>query len=122
MQSLSVRIARNLNKLLRRKGPVFSDRYHLRVLRTPPETRACLLYILNNAKKHAREHGVPLEPSWVDPFSSARRFNGWLNFPARYATYGIDPAELPAARSYLLNHAWREHGLLDIRRVPGKRR
>jgi REP element-mobilizing transposase RayT len=122
MQSLSVRIARNLNKLLRRKGTVFSDRYHLRVLKTPTETRLCLLYILNNSKKHAKQDGVPLAPSWVDPFSSASRFDGWLNFPSRYATYGIEPAELPGARSYLLNHAWRKRGLLDIRRVPGKRR
>ncbi len=36
MQGLSIRVAKALNKLWGRKGKVFADRYHDRILRTPP--------------------------------------------------------------------------------------
>lgn len=39
MQGLLVRTARNLNRLWRRKGSVFADRYESRLLRTPREVR-----------------------------------------------------------------------------------
>jgi REP element-mobilizing transposase RayT len=35
MQGLCIRIARGLNRLWGRKGKVFADRYHARVLATP---------------------------------------------------------------------------------------
>ncbi|MEO6595642.1 MAG: hypothetical protein ABIP94_12890 [Planctomycetota bacterium] len=36
---LAIRIARCLNKLWQRKGKVFADRYHDRILKTPRKTR-----------------------------------------------------------------------------------
>src|SRR5205814_10262823 len=37
MQGLLVRIARGLNRLWHRRGPVLADRYHSHVLKTPRE-------------------------------------------------------------------------------------
>ena len=37
MKGLEVRMARALNKVLRRKGTVFADRFHAHVLKTPTE-------------------------------------------------------------------------------------
>src|SRR6185503_2494297 len=37
LQGLAVRVAKALNKLWRRKGRVFADRYHDRILRSPKE-------------------------------------------------------------------------------------
>src|SRR4051794_11097554 len=37
IQGLKVRIARSMNRLLKRSGELFSDRYHTRALRTPAE-------------------------------------------------------------------------------------
>jgi putative transposase len=46
MQGLAVRIARAINRLMARKGTVFADRYHERVLATPRQTRAAIRYVL----------------------------------------------------------------------------
>jgi len=54
LRGLVVRVARAVNKALRRKGPVWGDRYHARDLRSPSETRTALLYVLQNWKKHIR--------------------------------------------------------------------
>ena len=39
MKGLEVRMARALNRVMRRRGPVFADRYHAHLLRTPREAR-----------------------------------------------------------------------------------
>ena len=52
MKRFNVLLAKRWNKLWRRKGRVFADRYHLHVLRTPNEARNALVYVLNNARKH----------------------------------------------------------------------
>src|SRR5262249_53817234 len=70
MQGLLVRVARALNRLWGRKGSVFADRYHSRILRTPREVRHALAYVLNNARKHGCFF------AGIDPFSSGRWFDG----------------------------------------------
>ena len=46
MQGFCVRVAKGLNRLLNRKGPVFTERYHLRVLTTPvSEAKGWLLRV-----------------------------------------------------------------------------
>ncbi len=74
MQGLGIRIAKRLNALARRRGSVLADRYHVHVLRTPREVRHALLYVLNNGRKHAAQHGLAYGPTWLDPYSSPRRF------------------------------------------------
>jgi hypothetical protein len=71
MRALSVRIAMGLNVLMNRRGPVFSDRYHAHVLRTPSEVRHALAYVLGNFASHARRRGERVSPAFVDPYSSA---------------------------------------------------
>jgi len=57
MAGLSIRVARSVNRALGRLGRVFGDRYHARPLKTPREVRHCLVYVLMNFKKHARDSG-----------------------------------------------------------------
>jgi len=71
MQGLAIRLAKRLNRLVRRHGPVFADRYHSHVLRSRREVSNALRYVARNYAHHAREH-VPRD--FVDPCSSAR----WL--------------------------------------------
>ena len=73
MQATNVRVARNLNKLWRRSGPVFADRHHTHVLRTPREVRNALCYVLQNYRKHGERIPVP-----IDTFSSAPWFDGFV--------------------------------------------
>ena len=52
MQGLSIRIARALNRLMRRRGSVFADHYHPRILRSPTELVGAIAYVLGNAQHH----------------------------------------------------------------------
>jgi hypothetical protein len=38
--------------VLGRKGKVFADRYHMRILKTPTEVKNALRYVLDNRWKH----------------------------------------------------------------------
>ena len=73
MQGLAIRLARRLNALARRHGPVFVDRYHSHPLKTPREVRNALVYVLANFRKHSQKTRAP----GVDPFSSGAWFEGW---------------------------------------------
>jgi putative transposase len=73
LQGLAVRMARALNRLWRRWGSVFADRYHGHVLRTPREVWNALRYVLCNARKH----GAWSSRTRTDPCSSGAWFDGW---------------------------------------------
>jgi REP element-mobilizing transposase RayT len=124
MQGLKVRLARRINALLGRRGALFSERYHVRVLRTPREVRNVLRYVLLNARHHAAERGQRLARGWVDPFSSAPWFEGWREAVASRAPWlvRLRTLERPTAkpRTWLLATGWRLGGLLPIDDVPGR--
>ena len=73
MKGLQVRIARALNKLWTRKGPVFRDRFHGRVLKTMGEIRNSVRYVLQNARKHC----IRIEKDTPDPYSSGPWYRFW---------------------------------------------
>ena len=52
MKGFSVRVARGLNRVMKRRGRVVGDRYHAHLLRTPTETRRALRYVRTNAVHH----------------------------------------------------------------------
>jgi REP element-mobilizing transposase RayT len=52
LQALAIRVARAINRVLGRKGKVFADRYHMRILKTPTEVKSALRYVLDNRWKH----------------------------------------------------------------------
>jgi len=111
MKGLSVRIARALNRLLGRRGQVFADRYHHRVLGTPRQVRHALGYVLCNARKH---RVAPPRAGWLDPCSSAPSFPG---FAALATNESARVTSLPTC--WLLTTGWRRHGPLDPDHVPG---
>ncbi|MFT5287089.1 MAG: REP element-mobilizing transposase RayT [Planctomycetota bacterium] len=52
MQGLNIRIARTINRLFDRKGKVFADRFHARVVRGWNAIKKALRYVVQNARKH----------------------------------------------------------------------
>jgi putative transposase len=112
LQGLKIRIAKQLNRLWTRRGSVFIERYHEREVATPTQTRNTLLYVLSNARKHAAQRGRSLPRRWVDPFSSARQFDGWRQ-PVR-----IEHGVVVSPRTWLLRVGWRRRGLLDAHAIP----
>jgi putative transposase len=112
LKGLSVRIAKALNKLWKRKGRVFGDRYFDRILRTPREVKNALNYVLKNGHHHGRPQVIAPEAP-IDVFSSGMFFDGWREF--RLEDFEVnEPPPLAKARTWLLRKGWRRHGLLTI--------
>ena len=109
MIGLAVRIARGLNRLWKRSGHVFADRFHALILRTPRAVRAALVYCIQNARKHG---------AWIargpDAYSSGASFDGWKGSNGK----GAESRLLARARTWLLSIGWKRHGLIDPREAP----
>src|SRR5215213_7699026 len=122
MKGFAVRMARGVNDELGRTGQVFAFRYDARLLTSPLQMRNTLLYVLNNAKKHAAEQGLALAKNryWVDPCSSAAYFDGWkpeCEIWIAPPDDDDDPMVVPA-ELWLVKTGWRRHGLLDTGELP----
>ena len=136
VQGLLVRIARALNRLWRRRGSVFGDRFHERELLNPRQVRNALVYVLQNQRKH----GIAL--AGPDPYSSAPEFDGWstgrptlraVSSEGRPARMGGDSSSalqpmrramrvsVPGAKTWLLGAGWMRHGPIDPREGPLRR-
>jgi putative transposase len=109
MQGLGVRLAKAINKACGRSGSVFAERYHARSVKSALEVWRVLHYVLNNARRHAADHGYRYGKDWLDPCSSARHFDGW---DGRAPPPQRDLATVPP-RTALLATAWRAYGLLE---------
>jgi putative transposase len=100
MQGLLIRLAIALNRLAKRHGKVFPDRYHGHVLRSRREVAHAVRYVLGNYRHHTLET-VPAH--WDDPCSSARYLKSG---PA-------DDAPVVSPRTWLLNIGWRDLVVAD---------
>ena len=95
MQGLTIRLANALNRVMRRRGPVFADHYHSRIVRTPTEAARVLAYVLRNFARHAQDWGEQVPEDEPDPYSSAARS-------------GADPPPTVCEpRTWLLRAGWR---------------
>jgi hypothetical protein len=127
VRSIAIRIARYVNDLLSRRGPLWATRWHGRALRTPREVRAALVYVLANFRKHAGR----LVGAGVDGFSSGARFDGWRGyaphggrappFACGAALMRADEPEVAAPRTWLGRVGWRRYGLIGIMEGPARR-
>ena len=117
MKSVGARLARAVNRVLGRSGPVLDGRYHAVVLRSPLQVRRALRYVLLNARHHAKRASKTLR---VDPASSGRWFRGWKESVALAVE---DPQggrrEVADPRSWLLRLGWLRHGRIGLAEIPG---
>ncbi len=124
VSSLSIRIARSVNKLVGCRGRFWADRWFGRALTSPRQVRTALVYVMANHRKHCRP---PIGPA-VDPFSSGRWFDGWEGGPvmAPAASAAVDSVkdrderELPVSRprTWLGATGWRRYGLIRFDESP----
>jgi hypothetical protein len=123
MQALTIRVALAINRVLARRGRVFSERYHARSLRSPLEVRRALLYVLKNHRHHLAARGASLPPWHLDPCSSAPDFRDWqpgeLLLLAQHGASrtALEPCTV-CARTFLLRSGWHRHGLLRLDEDP----
>ena len=99
-------LAKRLNRLWKRSGQVFPDRFDARVLATPRAVRTALAYTLGNGRKHGAWRG-----RGPDRFSSGDEFDGWKDWVAQ-------SSEGPRAGTWLLKVGWRRHGLVPVLASP----
>ena len=100
MKSIAARVARCVNRVFRRAGPVLLGRYHVRALRTPRERGA----------------GPPVQ---IDEASSGAWFNGW-SVPLQPLS-SREPPPVASPRTWLLRVGWQRHGLIEPVEVPGRK-
>jgi len=100
ISGLLIRAARALNRALRRRGRVWSGRFHARALATPRETRTAIVYVLQNWKRHIRRVGG------IDARSSGPWFDGWSRPPERPSA----PCPVAGPRTWLAAVGWRLRG------------
>ncbi len=121
MQGFSISFAKQLNSLMKRTGPVFRERYHLHVLKTPSEVLNALRYVLTNEAKHLENEGNSIRIP-RDPFSSAFAFSDWKtlfrgtgkkerlideDWPEQLLEE-LSMEILEPARTWLLSQGWRK--------------
>ncbi len=102
---LSVRIAKTINRVLGRKGPVWRDRYHRRDMVSLREVYNGVRYVLCNGAKH----GDCYEGKEVDPFSSAPWFRFWLGLETPRSSGR--PVALP--QTWKLRNCFEVYGKVD---------
>jgi REP element-mobilizing transposase RayT len=124
MQGFEIAAAQRLNAAVSwkrgyaRRGRVFSDRYHVRILRTPTEVRRALNYVLNNWRHHSEQHGIE-SMSWnVDYFSSAPTFTRWKE-PAPDLPTSYEPLPMRSPSTWLLSVGWMKAGDISMFATPG---
>jgi len=113
MRGLAVRIARRVNRLLRRSGRFWADRWHGESLTSPRRVRNALIYVLQNWRKHgshwARER--------LDPCSSVEWFDGFVEaLPEDFRSIG--PPCVARPRTWLLRIGWCRHGRISQTEAP----
>jgi REP element-mobilizing transposase RayT len=116
VSGLVIAFAKRLNRILQRAtGKVWGDRYHSRELTTPSEVRRALVYVLQNVRKH----GFDLAGAFVDPLSSAKRFDGW-SVPVPPPPDEAETISPRRPRTWLLGEGWitRGGGLLSPTERP----
>ena len=118
VRALCIRLALRINRALGRKGALFLERHHRRVLPTPTEVHHAYRYVLLNRQRHLAQwgHPPPREPT-LDEYSSADRFPGWREAVADPRPE--EPSCVVPPRTWLASVGWRKRGLLSALAVPG---
>jgi len=130
MQSFEISAAKHINRSIserrgkRRRGTVFPDRYHARILNSPILVRNAIRYVLNNWRHHRQDRNA-LARSWlVDPFSSGISFRGWRELESRLWMWqpppGYEPLWVWRPKTWLLSRGWERAGAISVRDVPGE--
>ncbi|HEY4106874.1 MAG TPA: transposase [Polyangiaceae bacterium] len=130
MQGLAIRLAKQLNALVRRHGKVWADRFFARALSSPSAVKHALAHVLNNFRKHRAA-----QASRIDPYSSAPYFTGFRELegyaPCELALArdlpltprGVPPPQsdedipILGARTWLARVGWRRAGSIGFRSI-----
>ena len=127
VRGLCVSAARRLNLAIslergvKRRGRVFTDRYHATTIAHPRQARNALAFVLNNWQQHrdgdrgAASRRVAarrdlVRRAQVDPYSTAVWFSGWIERGGAPLRWPRDYEPLPSMtpRTWLLAQGWKQ--------------
>ena len=127
LQAFQISAAKAINRVVskrrrtRRRGRVFTDRYHVESIDSVRQVRHALAYVLNNWRRH-RVDGEGLFGDRVDPYASGALFEGWR---AAIETWpwpdGYEPPAVCRPQTWLLAQGWKRAGTISMHGVPGPR-
>jgi REP element-mobilizing transposase RayT len=129
MQGFQISAAKHLNAAIsrdepvRRRGPVFPDRYHAEIITSPTQARHTLSYVMNNWRKHQEDRVEPARTWTIDWFSTAMMFPGWAEYGDKPFLWrgpvAYDPLIVYQPRTWLLRAGWKRGGpAISCREVP----
>jgi REP element-mobilizing transposase RayT len=133
MRAFQISAAKHLNAAIsrrrrldtRRRGRVFTDRYHVEVLTSPTQVRNALAYVLNNWRRHGVDRGavVELDHGRLDAYASGLAFAGWreslpsdVQMPPNY-----EPPLVSGPATWLLRVGWMKARSISMFEIPGPR-
>ena len=132
MQGFTISAARHINTALgdgaqRRRGKVFVDRYHLKVITSPTQAHHTIRYILCNWRHHGEDREGLLSTWLVDPFSTGILFPDWAELEDQPCMWPLretyDPLFVRTPTTWLLRGGWkRGGGPISAREVPRRPR
>jgi REP element-mobilizing transposase RayT len=121
MQRLGSRVARAMNLLVSRRGTLWRDRYHRRDLPKPRQYRNALVYVLFNARKHARGAERTRRLRVLDGCSSAIWTDDWAvddAFLERIRGARAGPSPIMRPITWVARQGWLRHGRLRPDEAP----
>jgi REP element-mobilizing transposase RayT len=126
MAGMAIRMARAVNRILQRKGAIWSCRFHARALTTPREVRNAIVYVIFNLRKHmpaAREWDVCSSAPWLDGWQTPPTWRAWWPVPSSGPPF--DESESPPVRgpeTWLARTGWKRFGLIRFCEAPKAKR
>src|SRR6267142_105315 len=129
VQAFEISAARHINRVASkrrkqpRRGTVFPDRYHSRILKSPTSVKRAINYVLNNWRHHREDHKRFAKGWLVDPFSSGISFTGWTELEDRVTMWQPSSTTYQALwvwrpKTWLLKHGWQRGGKISVHDVP----
>ena len=120
MQGFQISAAKHINAAIskrrpgpRRRGVVFTDRYHAEIITSPTQARNALSYLLSNWRRHKEDQAEPFCAWKIDWFSTAVMFPDWAEYGedevflwSSPPTY--EPLLVFKPRTWLLAEGWKK--------------
>ena len=104
MQGLQIRFAKALNKLWKRTGKVFADRFFAKLCPDWRAVKAATRYILNNALRHGARNSR--RDKDADPYSSGPWYVRWKQYAwSRFRDHAALWPIVPPSNTYDLHYA-----------------
>jgi hypothetical protein len=135
LQGFQISAAKHLNAVVskrrrlprRRRGRVFTDRYHAENLKSPTQVRNAINYVINNWRHHGvdRDAAFTLLGGRIDPYASGCSFSGWrAAIPTEpvEVPYGYETAPVSEPSTWLLKVGWEKAAPIGMFDIPGPRK